>query len=273
MFLKNKIFFLALCIIPFHNAFATTYKILGSSSKLQPKQLDSMLRWRNEVVCRAQQDPGHIIINGPTNKKVVALTFDDGPDEKVTPRILDTLKKYHIKATFFFLGNRIEKYKKIVVRAHHEGHLVLSHGWSHPHFSQLTDDQIRDEITKTEHCLHNIIGKGPLFLRPPYGEINTAIMDVVKSLNYKAILWSLDTLDWLNRQKDSIAHNVIKNVRPGEIILMHSNEDKMATADALPLFIKNLKARGFCFVSLDGFLKPLTAHHRRVKGDHYVSFP
>lgn len=251
----NKLLLLALCTLPLHNTFAITYKILGTSPKLNSTQINKLQAWRDEVACMQQQDPEHVVINGPTDQKVVALTFDDGPDEKVTPCILDILKEYQIKATFFFLGSQIEKYKEVAVRAHNEGHLVLSHSWSHPRFQECTADQIREEITKTEYCLEKVIGKGPLFMRPPYGNITPLAMDVFRSLNYKAILWSLDTLDWFDRQKDAIVRNVVDNVRPGEIILMHSNEDKRATAQALPVFIKALKEKGFGFVRLDQLVK------------------
>jgi peptidoglycan-N-acetylglucosamine deacetylase len=172
----------------------------------------------------------------------------------VTPRVLEILRKYNIKATFFFIGKQIEGNEVAVLLAHEEGHLVLNHSWSHPRFSQMAQAAIAEEITKTEEVLTALIGQRPLLMRPPYGDVNDEILQTLKSLGYKSIIWSIDTCDWSDRTAAAIVANVIQNVRPGDIILMHSNSDKMATAEALPLIIETLLQNGYSFATVADIL-------------------
>lgn len=203
----------------------------------------------------SQVHPESVVFKGPSDKKIVALTFDDGPDEVVTPKVLDILKRFKIKATFFFLGKRIEEFPGVVRRAHREGHLVMNHSWSHPRLSEVTNDQFVDEIKKTEASLNHLIGPRNLFMRPPYGDMNKPIFKRLKSLGYKIIMWSLDTADWRAKNSDEISDKVLKEIHPGAIVLMHSQGDKMLTADSLPSMIKGLRAKGYRFVTMNEMLK------------------
>ncbi|MCG2756676.1 polysaccharide deacetylase family protein, partial [Candidatus Dependentiae bacterium] len=151
-------------------------------------------------------------------------------------------------------GKQIEENKEVVLRAFKEGHLVLNHSWNHSRFSTISKKDIMQEVETTEKILDKYIGKRPLLMRVPYGDINDIGLQQLKDLKYKLIFWSLDTLDWFEKTKDAIVEKVISNVRPGEIILMHSNSDKGATAEALSTIINVLKDRGYSFTTIDNFV-------------------
>lgn len=230
------------------------YKILGVSNKLSEKEKSSMTKWREDIVELAKKNAGTMFINGNPNKKAVALTFDDGPDANITPKIMDVLKKNNIKASFFFIGERAAENKEVVKRADREGDLVLSHSFNHPDLTTKSEAAIDKQIKDTENVIYNIIGKKPALIRPPYGATNDLVLKEAAKNNFKIIIWSIDTLDWSQREENNIVKNVVDNVRPGEIILMHSNEDKKATLEALPEIISELKAKGYSFVTLSELL-------------------
>lgn len=230
------------------------YKILGVSNKLTENQKTAMAVWRDKIVILAKKNVGTMVINGSSNKKMVALTFDDGPDAKITPKILDVLKQNDVKGNFFFIGESVGKNKDVVKRAYAEGNLVLSHSFDHKDLSTKSEADIDKQIKDTENAIFNVIGKKPALIRPPYGETNDAVLKEASRNNLKIIIWSIDTLDWSQREKDNIIKNVLDNVRPGEIILMHSNEDKKVTLEALPDLISGLKAKGYNIVTLSEML-------------------
>jgi len=228
--------------------------ILGKSNNLTSKQQESMDKWRTEIVEMAGKKVGKLYINGPSDSKQVALTFDDGPDGKVTPEILDILKSRNVNASFFLIGNNAKKYPDVVKRAYSEGNLVLNHSMDHPDFMKLTQDQMMQEVTGTEDTIFSIIGKRPAIIRPPYGSVSQEELDTLNASGCKVVIWSIDTLDWSQKESSNIAKNVLDNARNGDIILMHSNGDKQATAGALPEIIDGLKAKGFTIVTLDKLL-------------------
>lgn len=229
-------------------------EILGESKNLTEKQQASMEKWRTEILDMAGKNEGKLYINGPSGSKEVALTFDDGPDGKVTPGILDILKSRNVNASFFFIGNSVKKYPDVVKRAYSEGNLVLNHSMGHPDFKKLKADQMMQEVTDTEEAIYSITGKRPAIVRPPYGSVSKEELELLNSSGCKVVIWSIDTLDWSQMDSSSIAGNVLDNVRNGDIILMHSNGDKKATAGALPGIIDGLKAKGYTIVTLDKLL-------------------
>jgi peptidoglycan-N-acetylglucosamine deacetylase len=230
------------------------HEIFGDSNKLGEKEKASMLKWRKDIYQFAAENPDLIYLNGQKEEKVVSLTFDDGPDNINTPKILDILKKYNVKGSFFFIGNRLDSFKSVVKRAAAEGNLVLNHSWSHPDLIHKDAAIINQEITSTQNKIFDIIGKKPALIRPPYGDIDKKVLEALNQDDYKYVIWSIDTLDWSQRESANIVKNVLENVRPGDIILMHSNEDKKATAEALPLIIKGLAEKGYKFEDLGQML-------------------
>ncbi|MBZ9608301.1 polysaccharide deacetylase family protein [Clostridium estertheticum] len=231
------------------------YDILGTSSRPTIYPDAAMTKWRKNVVNLAKKYPSDLYINGQNENKVVALTFDDGPDPVNTPKIIKVLRENNIQGTFFCIGKQIEACKSIIKEAYEDGNVISNHSWAHKDFATINAAEIRNEVTLTENEINKVIGKTPALIRVPYGDTNDAVQNSLTTLNYKNIIWSTDTLDWEQCEVDNIVKNVVENVRPGEIILMHCNEDKKVTTEALPQIISKLKEMGYSFVTVDKLLE------------------
>ena len=140
----------------------------------------------------------------------MALTFDDGPDPKVTTKILATLEKYDAKATFFMLGSRVEYYPEIAKDVTNAGHELGNHTWTHPDLTNDSIKKINSEITRTSTIIEKVTGKEANIFRPPYGAINKTVRQQTK---LPVILWDVDTLDWKHRNAKQLLSHVKKNTR------------------------------------------------------------
>lgn len=225
-------------------------EIKGTSNNLSEKAWTNMLKSREEMFALAKSYPKNIFLNG-SNQKKVALTFDDGPDKTVTPAIIDILAQYNVKGNFFFIGEKVRLYPEIVKTAFDNGNLVLSHSYYHNDLSKSGKEDITSDLGLTNDAIQDVIGKRPAMFRPPYGATNNFVISTAQKNNMKIVLWSIDTLDWSQKESTHIKENVLNNVRSGDIILMHSDEDKTETEKALPLIIEELKNNGFQIVTLD----------------------
>lgn len=173
-------------------------------------------------------------------EKMVALTFDDGPNPVTTVRILDLLKKYNAKATFFILGQNIAGNEEILKRMVAEGHEVANHSFTHPNLTTLAPEQVKQEIEQTQVAIEKVIGKRPTMVRPPYGAVNKTVMD---AMQLPAIYWSVDSLDWQSRNPQAILNVVQTTTQPGSIILMHDIHEP--TADSLEPVLQYLQSQGY----------------------------
>lgn len=196
---------------------------------------------------------------GPAGKHQLALTFDDGPDEIYTGQVLDVLKNHGIKATFFLIGQQCINYPDIVARINNEDHLLGSHSWSHPDLNKLTDEELQVEIKKTEILIKSITGREIAMIRPPYGNYTKENVSSLEEMGYKAINWSVDSLDWRDGDVDKILINALPDVNDGGILLFHSaggaeKENIAATVAVLPEIIYTLESQGYSFVALDELL-------------------
>ncbi len=231
------------------------HPILGEFNNLSEEEQKNIKKWRNDIVKFAADNPGLVFINGFTSEKMVCLTFDDGPDDVITPQVLNILKRNHVKASFFFVGNKLDQHPDVVQRAYREGHLVLSHSWSHQQLNLMEHQEIRREIQLTEDKLYELIGQRPAFIRPPFGQIDKKVTDVIKGKGGKIILWSIDTSDGSQGEKGSIVKNATEHIRPGDVILLHCDGDKTETVKALPEIITSLREKGYQFVDLGEMLQ------------------
>lgn len=176
---------------------------------------------------------------------MVAITFDDGPSKDYTPIILDVLKENDASATFFVLGNEVKKNKETLVRMVDEGNEIGNHSYNHKDLTSISDYELYQQIVGTDEFIENITGIKPTVMRPPYGFVN----DRISSRIYKPIiLWSLDTLDWQNRNTEKICSNILDNVKDGDIILMHDIYG--TTADAVKIVVPELVKRGYQLVTV-----------------------
>ena len=190
------------------------------------------------------------------NRKVVALTFDDGPNPTTTNQALDTLSKYGIKATFFVLGKNVSGNEGILKRMKADGHVIGNHSWSHPVLSKLSLDDAKKQITDTEDALTKVLGSSSKLMRPPYGAITD---DIRNSLDLSFIMWNVDSLDWKSKNEAAILTEIQREVKNGSIILMHDIHSE--TVNALPKVIDYLKGQGYDFVTVPDLLDSrLKAH-------------
>ena len=190
------------------------------------------------------------------HEKMVALTFDDGPDAKTTPQALDILKKYGVKATFFMLGQNVVSNPDIVKRVKNEGHQIGIHTWDHPVLTKLPMETVKKEIFDTQTAIYNVVGIKPTITRPPYGAINTTIQNAI---DQSFIMWNVDSLDWKTRNTKAIMQEVAKT-QPGSIILMH--DIHQTSIDAIPSVIQYLQNNGYTLVTVDELLEGQLEPHR-----------
>ena len=163
------------------------------------------------------------ICKGNTTDKIVSLTFDDGPDSDMTPRVLDVLKQNDITATFFLIGNRVKTNPEIVSRMYKEGHLVANHTYSHlSTFPLSSSSRVKQEIENTNEAIYSVVGKVPHLFRPPFGVTNPIIGKVVKQKGLTTIGWSIRSLDTISkRSRNEVCEKVVGALHPGAIILLH----------------------------------------------------
>ncbi len=174
------------------------------------------------------------------NKKRIALTFDDGPHNTNTLKILELLDKHDAKATFFMLGNRVDFYPDIAKEIVERGHEPGNHTWNHKDLTTLSKEEINLEIERTNNAIEKATGKEPTIYRPPYGSINNQVREAI---NMQSILWTVDTEDWKSRDAKEVLKEVQKNVTDGSIVLMHDVHS--STVEALELVLKFLDKEGY----------------------------
>lgn len=156
-----------------------------------------------------------------TNEKIIALTFDDGPDKNSTEKVLDTLLKYNVEAAFFFIGNSIENNREIVKRTVKEGHLVGNHSFSHRfYFPFLSFRKIQNELQKTNELIFRDTEYSPKYFRPPFGILNPVIVKTTKTLSLKIVGWTIRSLDTTMDWRTSLKR-IKRKLKPGAIILLH----------------------------------------------------
>jgi peptidoglycan/xylan/chitin deacetylase (PgdA/CDA1 family) len=180
------------------------------------------------------------------DRKLVALTFDDGPSAVTTPRLLDILGEQEVKATFFVLGSRVKRYPEVVKRAAAAGHQVGSHTMNHKNLAKLSADAGAAEINNAATALREVLGTAPTLMRPPYGEVNETVKRLAGT---PLILWSVDPQDWKYRNTDTVYQNVVSKTRDGSIVLMH--DIYATTVEAAERIVVELKRVGYTFVMVD----------------------
>ena len=179
----------------------------------------------------------------------VALTFDDGPSY-YTEGLLDTLKEYNVKATFFVLGTQVRIQSETVARMFREGHEIGNHTWDHPNLTTISDEQIQEQLRLTDELIIQVIGETTPFLRPPYGAYNDRVL---AASGLPIIFWSIDPLDWRDRDAATVAARIVDSP-PGAIILSH--DIHKSTVEAVPAIIEALKGRGIQFVTVTKLFEP-----------------
>ncbi|WP_433229418.1 polysaccharide deacetylase family protein [Actinomadura formosensis] len=176
----------------------------------------------------------------------VALTFDDGPDV-YTPQILEVLRAYNVRATFFMMGEKATAHPDLVRAVVAGGHLAQNHSWDHPHMTDLDPAAVRRQLADTNAAITRAGAPRPTQFRPPFGDTDGIVDGQARALGLRVVRWSVDTTDWRGRRPADIAATVLDQAVPGSVVLMHDGVANSATTiEALPTIISGLRARGFC---------------------------
>ncbi len=186
-------------------------------------------------------------------QKKIALTFDDGPSARYTPELLDGLKERDVKATFFLIGENIEKDDNalIVKRMEEEGHLIGNHTYTHVQLTSISESTALTELNRTNELLERITGRETEYVRPPFGDWPKALSDEVSMI---PVGWTIDPLDWSVKNADEIVRKVVTEAEEDDIILMH--DCYKTSVQAALRIIDVLQEEGFVFVTADEILLP-----------------
>lgn len=207
------------------------------------------------------------IYNVPTEKNVVALTFDISWGDKRLEPILQVLKEKDIKAATFFVSSVwSQSHPELVKKIQDAGFEIGSHGHKHDNYSTLTDDEIRSQISTAHSIIAEVTGKKPNLIRLPNGDFDKRVLKIASELNYQVIQWDTDSQDWLGIGTEKIAERVITRAHPGDIILLHASDSAKQTHLALPIIIDELRNKGYDFLSVTDLLTQTESQGNPVTG-------
>lgn len=228
------------------------------------------LAWRGYYyACENRLQP---IVSCRTTRKIVALTFDDGPHPEYTPPILEILAEYRIKATFFLLGRNVAAYPETARQVARAEHAIGNHTSAHPCLAECRPIEVARELLRCQRTIRQAIGVVPRVVRPPFGTQGPASHLIARMMGYAVVNWSASGEDWQGDPAPVVAERVLADVQPGGIILLHDGlelpphqtawrpgndlfRDRSATIEALPLIIEPLQSQGFQFVTLPEMIR------------------
>jgi peptidoglycan/xylan/chitin deacetylase (PgdA/CDA1 family) len=185
-------------------------------------------------------------------EKKIAITFDDGPNE-MTLLVLDVLRQYNSKATFFCIGKNIEAHPDILKKIIDEGHIVGNHSYSHsPFFDFYRKNQVIAEIQQTDALIESVLGRKTTLFRPPYGVTNPSIRKALAVTKHKTIGWNIRSLDGVVKKEEFLLDRIIKRIKPGGIVLLH--DTSIQTVNVLEQLLSFLQKNNYSVVSLEELL-------------------
>lgn len=209
---------------------------------------------------------GNTVTHGPTNERVVALTFDDGPNPPYTGRILNVLEEEHVHATFFLVGRAAQAYPTVVQREVRDGDAIGNHTWNHPHLIVMRRTDVRKSLSRTDAAIFNAVHEHTHLMRPPFGARDWIVMQVARKMGYTVVMWSVPLArDWEYPPAHVIAQRILPHVSDGSIIVLHDGNrgqlcgpqhlnphicDRSQDIEATRIIINNLKTQGYRFVTI-----------------------
>jgi peptidoglycan/xylan/chitin deacetylase (PgdA/CDA1 family) len=179
----------------------------------------------------------------------VAITFDDGPNPDYTLTLLEGLKKRGVKATFFVLGEEVERYPQILQEIYEDGHLIGVHSYQHANFTEIGDNATLDQINRTQEAIYAVIGEYAGYVRPPYGCWRKELDAKIPLIE---VLWDVDPMDWATNDADTVVRRIETHVEDGSIILLHDASE--STVQAAFRTIDLLQEQGYTFVTVETLL-------------------
>ncbi len=225
---------------------------------------------------------GKTLVSGPTDERVVALTFDDGPNPPYTTAILDVLEREHVHATFFLVGRAVAAYPSIVRREVRDGDAIGNHTWAHSHMILMDAAEVRSSLAKTDDAIYRAAGVHPRIMRPPFGARDWLVLDQARSLGYTPVMWSVPLAkDWEEPPAQTIVERILPYVGDGSIIVLHDGNrgivcasshtaaktcDRHSEIDATRLIVENLRSQGYRFVTVPELLSLKGTMHMRARG-------
>lgn len=217
--------------------------------------LASVYAWHLIFGIPYRQFFGEIHYRAEIPDKVVALTFDDGPDPLYTPRIVEILDRNQVKATFFMLGRKIAEHPGIAGEVHRAGHELGNHSFSHERMALKTPSFVRAEIDRTDLLLRDLGVTEDIHFRPPFGSQLYSVPLVLRERGKKNIFFDVDPRDWEMQDPSELTRRILGKIRPGSIILLHdSGGERSGTVQAVEMVVAELLARGFRFVTVSELL-------------------
>lgn len=200
---------------------------------------------------------GNVLTHAETQRKIIALTFDDGPYPPYTQKLLKVLAEKNVKATFFMVGENASAHPELVREVQNAGHQIALHAGYHQDLLKLSSEAVRDNIAFGKNTLENITGTPIHYMRPPHGFKDWSVMSEIASAGLQATNWSVIPRDWTNPGAEKIAERVIEKAQPGAIVLLHDGDSpkKQAprdqTVEAVGIIIDTLRAQGYEFVTVE----------------------
>lgn len=209
---------------------------------------------------------GPTLVHGPANDRVVALTFDDGPNPPYTLQILHVLEQEHVHATFFLVGRAVKAYPSVVRREVADGDAIGNHTWNHPHLIVMRRSAIRQSLSRTDKAIYAAVHEHTHLMRPPFGARDWMVMQVAKKMGYTVVMWSVPLArDWEYPPAKVIAQRVLPHVSDGSIIVLHDGNrgqlcparhlnphicDRSRDIEATRIIVERLKRQGYRFVTV-----------------------
>lgn len=193
---------------------------------------------------------------GERGSKRLALTYDDGPNEPYTQRLLDVLAKHDVKATFFVIGRYVKQRPDIVRAVAAAGHAVANHTYTHPNLAVCSSRRAHDEIASCETALQETIGPYPRLFRPPHGGRHPGTLRTVSRMGYATVMWSVSGYDWSAKSADEIVNRVSRGIQGGDVVLLHDGghlsfgTDRGYTIAATDAIIRRYSDLGYEFVTV-----------------------
>jgi peptidoglycan/xylan/chitin deacetylase (PgdA/CDA1 family) len=184
--------------------------------------------------------------HGDRERRVIALTFDDGPDPARTPALLDALAELDCKATFFCIGASVDEHPTLAQRIAREGHEIGNHTYTHRYLPTARSKHVATELALTDRAIVKATGVVPTLARPPWGGRSPWTVRAFRRLAKRVVLWDVNSFDWKDHPPVEVARRVLERARPGSIVLMHDGgRDHQVTVEAVKLLVPELRARGY----------------------------
>ncbi|MEF2969014.1 polysaccharide deacetylase family sporulation protein PdaB [Paenibacillus sp. M1] len=226
---------------------------------------------QSHITVFSEESSPTAIYSVSTEKKVIALTFDISWGDKRAEPILKVLKDKNVqKATFFLSSPWSKSHPDIVKAIQQQGYEIGSHGHKHTNYSELSEEEIKQQLTMAHSILTDLTGKAPNLLRLPNGDFDKRVLKIADGLGYQVIQWDTDSQDWMNKGTDKIVNRVVGKAHPGDIVLLHASDSVKQTHEALPLIIDELRKKGYEFVTVSDLLQEAGVKGSQVRDQAWL---